>query len=388
MNCSTPGLPVHDQLPEFTQTHIHRVSDAIQPSHPLLSPSPPAPNPSQHQSLCQWVNSLHQVAKYWSFSFSIIPCKEIPGLIFRMDWLGLLAVQGTLKSLLQHHSSKASILGCSAFFTVQLSHPYMTTGKTIALTRWTFVGKVMSLLLNMPSRLFITFLPRSKRLCCSHHLQWFWSPQNKVWHCFHCFPIYFPWSNASGGDGVLVELFQIVEDDAVKVLHSICQQIWKTQQWPQDWKRSVFIPIPEKGNAKECSDYCTIALISYASKIMLKILQTRLQQYVNREIPDVQAGFRKGRETRDQIANICWIIEKAREFQKNIYCCFIDYTKAFDYVDHNKLWKVLKEMGIPDHLTCLLRNLYAGQEATVGTGTTDFFQIGKGVRQGCILSPW
>ena len=160
-------------------------------------------------------------------------------------------------------------------------------------------------------------------------------------------------------------------------------------RWPQDWKRSVFIPIPKKGNAKECSKYRTIALISHASKVMLKILQARLQQYVNRELPDVQAGFRKGRGTRDQIANICWIMEKAREFQKNIYFCFIDYAKAFDCVDHNKLWKILKEMGIPDHLICLLRNLYAGQEATVrtGHGTTDWFQKGKGVRQGCILSP-
>ena len=234
---------------------------------------------------------------------------------------------------------------------------------------------------------------------------------------------------ASGGDGIPVELFQILKDDAVKVLHSICQllllscfshvrlcathqappslgfsrqdilewvaisfsnacqQIWKTQRWPQDWKRSVFIPIPKKGSAKECSNYCTIALISHTSKVMLKILQARLQQYVNRELPDVQAGFRKGRGTRDQIANIHWIMEKARELQKNIYFCFIDYAKAFDCVDHNKLWKILKEMGIPDHLTCLLRNLYAGQEATVrtGHGTTDWFQIRKGVRQGCIL---
>ena len=136
-------------------------------------------------------------------------------------------------------------------------------------------------------------------------------------------------------------------------------QIWKTQQWPQDWERPVFIPIPKKGNAKGCSKYRTIALISHASKVMLKILQARLQQYVNRELPDVQAGFRKGRGTRDQTDNICWIIEKAREFQKNIYFCFIDYAKAFDCVDHNKLWKILKEMGIPAHLTCLLRNLYA-----------------------------
>ena len=142
-------------------------------------------------------------------------------------------------------------------------------------------------------------------------------------------------NKASGGDGIPVELFQILKDDAVKVLHSICQQIWKTQQWPQDWKRSVFIPIPKKGNARECSNYCTIVLTSQASKVMLKILQARHQQYVNCELLDVQSGFRKGWGTRDQIANICWIIAKAREFQKNF--CFIDYAKAFDYVDHNKL---------------------------------------------------
>ena len=164
---------------------------------------------------------------------------------------------------------------------------------------------------------------------------------------------------ASGGDEIPLELFQILKDDAVKALHSVCQQVWNTQQWPQDWKRSGFIPVPKKGNAKECSNYRTIALISHASKVMLKILQARLQQNVNRELPDVQAGFKKGRGTRDQISNIRWIMEKAREFQKNIYFCFIDYAKAFDCVDHNKLWKILKEMGIPDHLTCLLRNLYA-----------------------------
>ena len=136
----------------------------------------------------------------------------------------------------------------------------------------------------------------------------------------------------------------------------------------QDWKRSVFITISKKGNAKECSNYHTIALISHASTVMLKILQARPKQYVNHDFPDVQAGFRKGRGTRDQIANICRIKEKAREFQKNIYFCFIDYTKSFDCVDHNKLWKTFQEMGIPDHLTCSLRNLYAGQEATVRTG--------------------
>ena len=134
-------------------------------------------------------------------------------------------------------------------------------------------------------------------------------------------------NKASGGDGIPVELFQILKDDAVKVLHSLYQQIWKTQQWPQDWKRLVFIPIPNKGNTKECSNYRTSVLISQASKVMLKILQARLQQYVNPELPDVQAGFRKGTGTRDQIAKIRWIIEKAREFQKNIYFCFIDMPK-------------------------------------------------------------
>ena len=128
-----------------------------------------------------------------------------------------------------------------------------------------------------------------------------------------------------------------------------------------------FIPIPNKGNAKKCSNYRTIALISHVSEVMLKILQAKLQQYVKRELPDVQAGFRKGRGTRDQTANIHWTIKKAREFQKNIYLCFINYTKAFDGVDHNKLWKILKEMGIPDHLTCLFRNLYTGQKVRVRT---------------------
>ena len=195
MDCSMPGFPVHHQFPELAQTHVHWVDDAIQPSHPLWSPSPPAFNLSQHQGLFQWGGCLHQWPKYWSFSFSISPSTEYSGLIsFRIDWLDLLVVQGTCKSLLQHHSSKASIVWCSAFFTVQLSHPYMTTGKTIALTRRSLVGTVISLLLNMLSRLVIAFLPRSKRLSIS----WLQSlsavmlePKKIVSHCFHFFPIFF-----------------------------------------------------------------------------------------------------------------------------------------------------------------------------------------------------
>ena len=174
IDCSTPGFPVLHQLLELTQSHVHQVSEAIQPSHPLSSPSPPAFSLSQHQDLFYWVGSSHQVARYWNFSFSIGPSNEYSGLIsFRMDWLDLLAVQGTLKSLLQHHSSKASILRCSALLIiVQLSHLYMTTGKTIALTRRTFVGKVIFLLFNMLSRFVIAFLPGSERLLFS----WLQSP--------------------------------------------------------------------------------------------------------------------------------------------------------------------------------------------------------------------
>ena len=172
-------------------------------------------------------------------------------------------------------------------------------------------------------------------------------------------------NKASGSDGIPVELFQILNNDAVKVLRSICQQIWKTQQQPQDWKMSVFIPIAKKGNAKECSNYHTIELILHTSKLIPKILQARLQQYVNRDLPDIQTGFRKGRGIRDQI-EIQHPLDhqKSKRVPENIYFCFIDYAKAFDCVDHNKLWKILKEMGIPDHLTCLLRNLCAGQEAS------------------------
>ena len=171
------------------------------------------------------------------------------------------------------------------------------------------------------------------------------------------------------------------------MLHSICQQIWTTQQWPQDWKKFSF---QSQRKAMPTNAQTTTQLHSShsANKVMLKILQASLQQYVNCELPDVQAGFRKGRGTRDQISDICWIIKKATEFQKNIYFCVIDYAKAFDCVGLNKLWKILKKMGIPDPLSCLMRNLYAGQEATItirhGTG---WFQIGKGVRQGGILLP-
>ena len=191
MDCTMPGLSVHHQLPEFTQTHVHWVGDAIQPS------IVPSIRVFANESV------LHITwPKYWSFSFSISSSNEYSGLIsFRMDWLNLLAVQGTLKSLLQHHSSKASIIQCSAFFVFQLSHPYMTTGKIIALTRQTFVGKVISLLFNMQSRLVITFLPKSKHLLIS----WLQSPfavilehkKNKVCHFFHYFPIYLIWSDGT-----------------------------------------------------------------------------------------------------------------------------------------------------------------------------------------------
>ena len=188
-------------------------------------------------------------------------------------------------------------------------------------------------------------------------------------------------NKASGCDWIPAELFKILKDDAIKVLHSVCQQIWKTQQWPQYRERSVFILISKKGSVKGCANFQTIELISHASKIMLKILQARLHLYLNWEIPDAQSGFWRSRGTRDQIANIHWVKEKAREFQKNIYFCLTDYAKIFDCVDHNKVWEILQEVGIPDHLTCLLRNLSAGQEATVGTrhGTRDWFKIRKGV---------
>ena len=186
-------------------------------------------------------------------------------------------------------------------------------------------------------------------------------------------------NKASGGDGIPVELFHILENDAVKVLHSICQQIWKTQQWPSDWKRSVFIPIPKKGTAKECSNYRTIALISHASEVMLKILQARLQQYMNWELTDAQAGFRKGRGTKEQIANICWIIGKAARVPEKHLLLLHRLCQSHWLCGSQQTVKILKEMGIPDHLTCFLRNLYESQEATVRTrhGTTAGSKLGK-----------
>ena len=193
-------------------------------------------------------------------------------------------------------------------------------------------------------------------------------------------------NKASGSDGIPVELFQILKDDSVKVLHSICQQIWKTQQWPQDWKRSVFIPIPNKGNAKECSNYRTIELISYASKVMLKILQARLQQYANFQM--FKLVFKKAEEPEIKLPTSAEPWKKQESSRKTSISALLTMPKPLTvWIKIN--WKILKEMGIPDYLTSLLRNLYAGQEAIVrtGHGTTDWFQIGKGVRQGCILSP-
>ena len=205
VDCSTPGFPVHHQLLELAQTHVHRVSDAIQPSHPLFSPSPPAFNLSQHQGLFQSVIHIRW-PKYWSFSFSISLFNDYSGLLsFRIDWLDLFAVQGTLKSLLQHHSSKASILWCLAFFIVQLSHPFMTTGNTVALTRWTFVGKVMSLPFNMLSRLVLAFLPRSKRLLIS----WLQSPS-----------------------AVILEPPKIKTMTVSTVLHLFAMKWWDWMPWP------------------------------------------------------------------------------------------------------------------------------------------------------------
>ncbi|RWS06003.1 endonuclease-reverse transcriptase-like protein [Dinothrombium tinctorium] len=196
-----------------------------------------------------------------------------------------------------------------------------------------------------------------------------------------------PNNKAPGIDGIPAEMLRSIPTAA---LTTLCQKIWETSAWPREWKRSVFIPLPKAGDAKDCSNYRTIALIPHASKVLLKIIQQRLSPIIERELPDVQAGFRRGRGTRNHIANLRWIMEKSREYQKDIYMCFIDYKKAFDCVEHGKLWAALQKLGVPDHLTHLIRSLYKDQEATVRTayGDTDWLEIGKGVRQGCILSPF
>ena len=191
-----------------------------------------------------------------------------------------------------------------------------------------------------------------------------------------------------GFDEVPIELIQECGDEGVNIMLDLCNKVWKTGVWPTDWKRSVFVPIPKKGDARECGNNRTIALISHASKVLLKIIQKRMEPYMEQQLSEMQAGFRKRRGTRDQIANIRWIMETAREYQKDLCMCFIDYSKAFDCVDHNKLWIILIEMGVPHHLVTLMKCLYTNQEAAVRTeyGLTDWFSIGKGVRQGCILS--
>ena len=169
----------------------------------------------------------------------------------------------------------------------------------------------------------------------------------------------------------------------------LCNCIWKRKEWPTDWKKSVYVPIYKKGDKKECGNYRTIALISHASKLLLRVIQRRLEVFLIPELPIEQAGFRRGRGTRNHIANLRWMMEKAREYQRDLYMCFIDYKKAFDCVDHEILWVILRGMGVPVHLIVLLKRLYTNQEATVRTefGETDNIDIGKGVRQGCILSP-
>ena len=192
-----------------------------------------------------------------------------------------------------------------------------------------------------------------------------------------------------GSDDIPIELLSATGEEGLRLMTRLCQEIWDTGDWPQDWKKSVYIPIPKKGDSRVCSNNRTIALISHASKILLKIIQGRLEEHVRREIPDVQAGFSKGRGTRDHIANLRWIMERQREYHQDLYMCFIDYNKAFDCVDHALMWNTLRRMGFPEHITHLLDRLYKGQTAVVRTefGDTEPFPIGKGVRQGCILSP-
>ena len=193
---------------------------------------------------------------------------------------------------------------------------------------------------------------------------------------------------SAGCDGIPIELLKAGGEEAVKVMTGLCKCIWKRKEWPTDWKKSVYVPIYKKGDKKECGNYRTIALISHASKVLLRVIQRRLEVFLIPELPIEQVGFRRGRGTRDHIANLRWMMEKAREHQRDLYMCFIDYKKAFDCVDHERLWVILRDMGVPVHLS-VMKRLYTNQEATVRTefGETDNIDIGKGVRQGCILSP-
>ena len=193
-----------------------------------------------------------------------------------------------------------------------------------------------------------------------------------------------------GSDGIPIELLKEVDEEAIKVLTAICQQIWMKRVWPKRWKESVYVPIPKKGDSRICSNNLTIALISHASKVMLKVIQHRLDIYMKQEMAIEQAGFTKGRGTRDQISNLRRIMERSTEYQRPIYMCFIDYSKAFDCVDHPTLWNIMEEIGIPEHMVQVIISLYANQEAKVRTeyGDTESFSIGKGVRQGCVLSPY
>ena len=193
-----------------------------------------------------------------------------------------------------------------------------------------------------------------------------------------------------GSDGIPIELLKEVDEEAIKVLTAICQQIWIKRIWPKQWKESIYVPIPKKGYPRICSNNRTIALISHASKVMLKVIQHRLDIYMKQEMAIEQTGFTKGRGTRDQISNLRWIMERSTEYQRPIYMCFIDYSKAFDCVDHLTLWNMMEEMGVPEHMVQVIRSLYANHEAKVRTeyGDTESFSIGKGVRQGCVLSPY
>jgi len=197
-------------------------------------------------------------------------------------------------------------------------------------------------------------------------------------------------NTANGVDELPIELIKAAGEAAITALTTLCQQIWISNLWPQEWRRSIYLPLPKKGDLRLCTNYRTIALIPHASKILLKIIQSRLATYFEREMSEEQAGFRKGRGTRDQISNIRWILERAMEYGKIVFMCFIGYNKAFDCVDHRRLWNTLRSMGVPEHLIILIKSLYTKQEAAVRTeyGNTEWFEVSKGVRQGCILSPY